>query len=130
MSFLDEVPKCGPSNWNQWDMNNLVDATNAKFPNRISAEMKAELVEVELQVGESWGPWGAIQRTLFQSLSSAIERKSILNSINAHGDCFCYSRAMKMFRDRFDMYLESGENTTLLEERFKKSYSRRYRQHY
>ena len=119
MSFLDEVPKCGSSNWNQWDMNNLVDATNAKFPNRISPEMKAELLDVEAQVGESWGPWGAIQRTLFQSLSSAVERKTILNSINAHGDCFCYSRAMKLFRDRFDMYLESGENTTLLEERFK-----------
>ncbi len=97
MAFLDQVPKCGSSNWNQWNMNDLVDATNANFPNRISPEMKAELLDVEVQVGESWGPWGAIQRTLLQSLSSAVERKSILNSesINAHTDCFCYNHAMK-----------------------------------
>jgi hypothetical protein len=106
MSFLDEVPKCSSSNWNQWDKNILVDATNVNFPNRISPQIKAELLDVKAQVGESWGPWGAIQRTLFQSPSSAVERKSILNSIYAHGNCFCYSRSMKIFRERFDMYLE------------------------
>jgi hypothetical protein len=46
---------------------------------------------------------------------------SWLDSINDHDDYFCYSRAMKMFRDRYDAYLDSeaGENATLLDKLFK-----------
>jgi hypothetical protein len=119
MSFLHKIPECSSSDWNQWDMAILIGETNVKFPNSISSQMKAELLDVEAKLGEYWGPWGAIQRTLFQSLDAVVERKTVLNAINAHDDYFYFSRAMKSFRNRYDAYLAAGENETLLEDRCK-----------
>ena len=119
MSFLDNIPTCGPQDWDQWDMDDLVNDTNAKYPNRITPAMRAALIEVESQLAEHFNIWGGIQRTLFQSLIASVETKSVFNSINAYEDFFCFSRACKIFRDRYDLYLSSGQNATLLEERYK-----------
>ena len=73
MSFLHKIPECSSSDWNQLDMETLIDETNVKFPNSVSPQMKAELLDVEANLGEYWGPWGAIQLTLFQSLDAAVE---------------------------------------------------------
>ena len=119
MSFLDVIPTCGPHDWDQWQMDQLILNTNAKFPNRITPAMNASLLAIEVDLAEHFGIWGAIQRTLFNSLNSAVENKSVFNSIDAHSDYFCFSRAMKIFRDRFDLFLNSGQILTLLEDRFK-----------
>jgi hypothetical protein len=58
MLFLDEaiveIPTYGPYDWNQWDMEDLVNGTNGKYPDRISSQIKAQLlyVQVELKLCE------------------------------------------------------------------------------
>ena len=119
MSFLDEIPNCGSHDWNAWQMSDLIDDTNANSANRLTPSMEAALIEIELQLGEHYTIWGGIQRTLFQSLIASVENKSVFDSIEASTDYFYFSRACKIFRDRYDLYLASGQNATLLEERYK-----------
>ena len=44
MSFLDKIPNCTEVDWNTWDMQDLINATNAKKPGRIDPDMEARLL--------------------------------------------------------------------------------------
>ena len=57
MSFLDTIPECTDVDWNTWDMQRLIDATNAKTPGRITPVMEAQLIKVELDLGEHCQHW-------------------------------------------------------------------------
>jgi hypothetical protein len=57
MSFLDTIPLCTDVDWNTWDMQNLIDQTNAKRPGRITPAMAAQLIKVELDLGEYCSHW-------------------------------------------------------------------------
>ena len=73
MSFLDTIPECTDVDWNTWDMQRLIDATNAKTPGRITPVMEAQLIQVELNLGELCQRWSSVQRTLFSVLSSSFK---------------------------------------------------------
>jgi hypothetical protein len=119
MSFLDTIPTCGSADWDQWDMQDLINETNTNHPDRITPTMESALLELERQLSMLYLIWGAIQRTLFQSLVSSVGNQAVFHSINSFEDFVCFSRAFKKFRDRYDLYLASGQNLTLLEERYK-----------
>ncbi len=93
--------------------------TNAKYPNRITPAMLAALLEVEVQLSEHFLIWGGIQRIVFQSLITSVEKQIGFNSIDAHEDFFCFSPAGKIYLIGYDLYLSSGQNATLLEEQNK-----------
>jgi hypothetical protein len=52
MSFLDTIPQCTEVDWNTWDMQARIDTTNAKTTRRINPSMEAQLLKVELDLGE------------------------------------------------------------------------------
>ena len=52
MQFLDSIPQCTEDDWDGWDMQDLIDDTNAKLPGRITPVMEAHLLKVELDLGE------------------------------------------------------------------------------
>ena len=110
MSFLDTIPVCTDVDWNTWDMQHLIDATNAKTPGRITPAMEAQLLKVELDFGEHCQHWSSVQRTLFSVLSQAVSNTSVFDNIDSSTDSFPFSRAMKIFRDRFDLFLNAGQN--------------------
>ena len=115
MSFLDTIPECTDVDWNTWDMQVLIDATNAKTPGRITPAMGAQLLKVELDLGEHCQHWSSVQRTLFSVLSEAVSNTSVLDNIDSSTDSFPFSRAMKIFRDRFDLFLSAGQNLSTYE---------------
>ena len=104
MSFLDTIPESTDVDWNTWDMQVLIDATNAKTPGRITPAMGAQLLKVELDLGEHCQHWSSVQRTLFSVLSQAVSNTSVLDNIDSSTDSFPFPRAMKIFRDRFDKF--------------------------
>ena len=57
MSFLDKIPNCTEVDWNTWDMQDLINATNAKKPGRIDPDMEARLLKVEIDLGEHCQHW-------------------------------------------------------------------------
>jgi hypothetical protein len=50
MSFIDTIPYCNENDWNTWDMQDLIDDTNANTPGRITPAMEAQLIKVELDL--------------------------------------------------------------------------------
>ncbi len=52
MSFLDTIPKCPEVDWNTWDMQARIDTADAKTPRRINPSMEAQLLKVDLDLGE------------------------------------------------------------------------------
>ncbi len=52
MSFLDKISNCTEVDWNTWDMQDLINATNAKKPGRFDSVMEALLLKVEIDLGE------------------------------------------------------------------------------
>ena len=119
MSFLDTIPECTDVDWNTWDMQRLIDATNAKTPGRITPVMEAQLIKVELDLGEHCQHWSSVQRTLFSVLSQAVSNTSVLDNIDSSTDSFPFSRAMKIFRDRFDLFLNAGQNLSKFESHYR-----------
>ena len=59
MSFLDTIPDCNNNDWNTWDMQDLIDDTNANTPGRITPAMAAQLIKVELDFGEHCQHWSS-----------------------------------------------------------------------
>ena len=45
MQFLDSIPQCTEDDWDGWDMQDLIDDTNAKLPGRITPVMEAQLLK-------------------------------------------------------------------------------------
>jgi hypothetical protein len=110
MSFLDTIPECTDVDWNTWDMQVLIDATNAKTLGRITPAMEAQLLKVELDLGEHCQHWSSVQKTLFSVLSHAVSSTFVLDNIDSSTNSFPFSRAIKIFRDRFDLFLNAGQN--------------------
>jgi len=98
MQYLDVIPSCQEGDWDQWDMQKLINDTNAKTPGRISPAMEAQLLKVELDLGEHCQHWKFVQQTLFTQLNQALENKTVLFSIDISSDSFPFSRAMKILR--------------------------------
>ena len=109
MQLFDSIPECNEQNWDQWDMQKLIDETNAKRPGRITPAMEAQLLKVEIDLGEYCHNWTFAQQALFNQLSQALEDPSILDNIDVSSDAFSYSRAMKMLRDQYELFLESNQ---------------------
>ncbi len=87
MSFLDTITECTDVDWNTWDMQVLINATNAKTPGRITPAMAAvKLLKVEFELGKHCQHWASIQRTLFSVLTQAVSNTSILDNIDSSTD--------------------------------------------
>ena len=56
---------CGSADWDQWDMQDLINETNTNHPDRITPTMESALLELGRQLPMHYLIWGAIQRTLF-----------------------------------------------------------------
>jgi hypothetical protein len=56
-----------------------------------------------------------VQRISFSVLSQAVSNTSVLDNIDSSTDSFPFSRAMKIFRDRFDLFLNVGQNLSKYE---------------
>ena len=93
MSFLDTIPECTDVDWNAWDMEALIDANNAKTPGRITGTpaMGAQLLKVELDLGEYCQHCSSVQRTLFLVLSQAVSNTSALDNNDSSNDSFPFS---------------------------------------
>ncbi len=89
MPFLDKIPNCTEVDWNTWDMQDLINATNAK--KHIDPDMEARLHKVEIDLGEHCQHWSSVQRTLVSVLSQAIINTSVLDSIDSSSDSFSFS---------------------------------------
>jgi hypothetical protein len=63
-------------------MHALIDTTNAKTPGRITPAMEAQLLKVELDLGEYFQYWSSVQRSLFLVLSQAVSNSSVLVNID------------------------------------------------
>ena len=40
MQLFDSIPECNEKNWDQWDMQKLIDEINAQRPGRITPAME------------------------------------------------------------------------------------------
>mmetsp|Transcript_62365 Transcript_62365/g.167309 ORF Transcript_62365/g.167309 Transcript_62365/m.167309 type:complete len:83 (+) Transcript_62365:162-410(+) len=47
MQFLIRIPQNTAVDWDEWDIEVLIDETNAQFPGRITPFMAAHLLQVE-----------------------------------------------------------------------------------
>jgi hypothetical protein len=103
MSFLDTIPNGNENDWNTWDMQDLIDDTNAKTPERITPAMEAQLIKVELDFGEQCQHLSSVQG-IFQ----AVLNTSVLDNIDSMIDSFPFSRAIKILRDHFEFVFERG----------------------
>jgi hypothetical protein len=65
MSFLDTVSYCNNNDWDTWDMQDLIDNSNANTPGRITLAMAVQLIKVLLDLGEHCQHWSSVQQTLF-----------------------------------------------------------------
>jgi hypothetical protein len=109
MQFLEVIPDCNEQDWNQWDMQDLIDDTNVKRPGRITPTMAGQLLKVELDLGEYCHHWTFAQQSLFSQLLQAMEDSSILDGIHVSSDAFPFSRGMKRLRDKFERHFQSNQ---------------------
>ena len=109
MQFLEIIPECNEQDWDQWEMQDLINDTNAKRPGRITPTMEAQLIKVEIDLGEFCHHWTFAQQALFNQLLQALEDPSILDDIDVSSDAFPFSRAMKRLRDQFELFFESNQ---------------------
>ena len=106
MQFLEIIPECNEQDWDQWEMQDLINDTNAKRPGRITPTMEAQLIKVEIDLGEFCHHWTFAQQALFNQLLQALEDPSILDDIDVSSDAFPFSRAMK---NQFELFFESNQ---------------------
>ena len=62
LRFLDFIPECNEEDWDKWDMQDLINDTNAKRPGRITPTMEAQLLKVESDLGEFCHHWTFAQQ--------------------------------------------------------------------